>query len=328
MDCKLGRILHNLNDEYLMVNMHRVDTGLAALDLRVLNFLRLLLQTGSVTRAGEILGISQPAASRILARIRDLVGDPMLVRTQTGYQLTDHARSLQGPVLEAIAAMEAVFRKSIFEPAEAAVTFRIACTDYAVACVLGPVMQKLADIAPTIRMDVSPLIPDSFAMIDDGEIDFALYASVGVKGDFVARKLFDDSYALVMRDGHPLLELAAERGALEPKDLAGFRQVEFAYPTREYLQTDPVLRVRDDVAASAFTVPFFTAMPFMIAQSDAVAPVPARFAALLSGFSGITAVPYRPDQGFPYYLIWHERARHNPAVRWFVAQVAETMKSH
>lgn len=306
--------------------MHKVDTEIAALDIRVLNFLQLLLQTASVTRTGELLGMSQPSASRTLARIRDLIGDPLLIRTQNGYQLTDHATSLREPVLEAINSLQAVFQRPEFDPANAKMTFRLACTDYAVTCVIGPAMRQIAKTAPGVRMEISPLVPDSFAMLENGEVDFVLYATLNVKGDFIARKLFDEKYAIVLRDDHPLLEQRSEHEGLEASDLAGYPQIEFSYPTQEHLRIDPVLRAELESTNSVLSVPFFSAMPFLIADTDAVAPVPARFAALLAPFSGVKAVPYRIDRTFPYHLIWHERALHNPAIQWLTEQFVISMK--
>ncbi len=300
--------------------MQKMNAEIAMLDMRVLSFLDILLQTGSVTRTGEIIGISQPSASRMLARTRHLIGDPLLIRTQKGYQLTDHARSLREPVLEAISSLQAVFSRPEFNPVESDMTFRIACTDYAVACVVGPLMRNLAGAAPSISIAVSPLVPESFTMLDNGEIDFVLYATLSVKGDFIVQKLFDESYALVMRKAHPLLDLLSERSALEPEDIAGIPQIEFSYPTQENLQADPVLRGQSGSTESTLSVPFFTAMPFIVADTDAVAPVPGRFGTLLARDYNVEAVPYRPSRGFPYHLIWHERARSNPAVRWMVEQ--------
>lgn len=306
--------------------MQKLNTEIAMLDIRVLSFLDILLQTGSVTRTGEIIGISQPSASRLLARTRRLTGDPLLIRTQKGYQLTDHARSLREPVLEAISSLQAVFSKPEFNPIESDRTFRVACTDYAVACVIGPLMRNLASEAPSISVEVLPLVPESFAMLDNGEIDFVLYATLSVKGDFIVQKLFDESYAVVMRKGHPLLELLSKRDALEPDDIAGVPQVEFSYPTQENLQADPVLRGENGGISSTLSVPFFTALPFIVADTNAVAPVPSRFGALLARAYNVDTAPYRPSRGFPYHLIWHERARSNPAVRWMVERFVKATK--
>ena len=103
-----------------------------------------------------------------------------------------------------------------------------------------------------------------------------------------------------MRKGHPLLDLLSERSALEPEDITGIPQVEFSYPTQENLQPDPVLRDDSGSTESTLSVPFFTAMPFIVADTDAVAPVPGRFGALLARDYNVAAVPYRLSRGFPY----------------------------
>ncbi|WP_027258281.1 LysR family transcriptional regulator [Leisingera aquimarina] len=308
-----------------MAIMQKMNADLASMDFRVLRFLRLLLQTGSVTRSAELLEISQPAASRILARIRDLTGDPLLIRTQAGYQLTDHALSLQAPVLDAINSIEAVFQPPHFSPENSRHCFRIAATDYAAACVIGPLMDRLAKTAPHIQANVTPLVPNSFSMILEGEIDFVFYAGLRVKGDLIVKKLFTDSYVLLMRKGHPLLELANRKGFLDPPDIAPYRQIEFSYPTVDRLRADTVMRIERDEAPAMLSVPFFTAMPFHVANSDAVAAVPSRLGEQLSAFSSVVSVPFRSGAQFPYYLLWHERGQFNPAMRWFVDEVARTV---
>ena len=308
-----------------MLVMQKQNVDLASMDFRVLRFLRILLQTGSVTRTAELLEISQPAASRILARIRDLIADPLLIRTQAGYQLTDHALSLQEPVLEAIHAVEAVFLPPRFDPAHSSRRFRIAGTDYAAACIVGPLVDRLAKIAPHVRVDVTPLVPGSFSTIQDGEIDFVFYAGLKVKGDLIVKKLFTDSYVLLIREGHPLHELAAQKGFLEPPDITPYRQIEFSYPTVDRLRADTVMRATSNGDPAMLSVPFFTSMPFHVANSDAVAAAPSRLGAQLSSFSGIVSVPFRSGAEFPYYLLWHERGQFNPAIRWFVEEVEQTV---
>lgn len=297
-----------------------MDDRLASMDIRVLRFLRFLLQTGSVTRTAELMGISQPAASRVLARVRDLTGDPLLIRTQTGFQLTDHALALQQPVIDAIRAVQTVFQSPDFDPSASDQCFRIACTDYATACIVGPLMERLAEIAPRVQVHVSPLVPTSFTMLTDGDVDFVFYAGLDIKGDFIVRKLFDESYVLLMREGHPLLQRKKRRRTIEPQDIAPYRQIEFNFATLERLHTDSVMRIDDDSPAP-FSAPFFTAMPFLIANHDAVAAVPTRLGVQLAKFSSIRAVPFRSGAVFPYYLLKHERTRHNPAVSWFVEEV-------
>lgn len=307
--------------------MQNTNTGSAHLDTRSLQFLKALLQTGSVTRTAELLGISQPAASRVLARLRDLTQDPLLIRTEEGYRLTDHAISLQQPVLDAISSVEIVLRPSTFDPGQSRHQFRIACTDYATTCILGPLMDTLAQSAPRVQIDVTPLVPNSFRLINDGELDFAFYAALDVSGDFIARKLFVDTYVLLMRARHPLVALGETRGYLNPADITEFRKIEFSYPAVDGLHADTVMRLEETSSSSVFRTPYFASMPFLVGTSDAVAAAPARLGQHLSGFADIRSIPFRSGSDFPYYLIWHERGRHNPANAWLVDQVVQIVNS-
>lgn len=307
--------------------MQKTNTATAHLDTRSLRFLKILLQTSSVTRTAELLGISQPAASRILARLRDLTQDPLLIRTEEGYRLTDHATSLQQPVLDAISAVDVVLQPSTFYPEQSQHQFRIACTDYATTCILGPLMETLAESAPQIQIDVTPLVPNSFQMINDGEIDFVFYAALDVSGDFIAKKLFVDTYVLLMQDRHPLVALGNKKGYLDPKDITDFRKVEFNYPTVDGLHADTVLREEKTNNSAVFRTPYFASMPYLVGTSNAVAAAPSRLGEQLSKFTNIYSVPFRTGSSFPYYLIWHERGRHNPAIAWFVSQIAKTVNS-
>jgi len=194
LTCQLALIQHKLDDAISMVGMQEMNDGLTSLDMRTLRFLQLLLRTSSVTRTALHLGISQPAASRILARVRDLIGDPVLIRTQSGYKLTDHALGLNEPVDAALLAIANVFRPSTFDPAQSNHCYRIASTDYGVAAVLGPMMESFAVIAPALRFEVSPLVPESFGELEKGAIDLLLYADLDARDDLLIQKLFDETY--------------------------------------------------------------------------------------------------------------------------------------
>ena len=288
--------------------------------MRVLRFLKYLLMTSSVTRTAAHLDISQPAASRILARIRDLIGDPILIRTHSGYQLTDHALSLKEPVDTAIQAVSSVFVTPEFDPAESDYRYRIASTDYGVAAVLGPVMEVFADIAPAIRVDVSSLVPGSFDELETGSIDLLLYAGLNVGPDLIAQKLFDETYEVLFRQGHPLEEVARSFDYLTPEEISDYRQIEFSFPGTTELHSDTIMRTETGASKAVFHQPYFTTLPHLIGSSDAVAAVPKRLGDQVRGFGSLCSAPFQKGKGFPYHLVRHERTRHNLAINWFVGQ--------
>lgn len=310
-----------------MVSMHEMDANLAALDVRTLRFLKLLLATSSVTQTAAHLGISQPAASRILARVRDLIGNPLLVRTQAGYQLTDHALGLKDPVDAAIAAIADVFTPTVFDPKRSNYRYRIASTDYGVAAVLGPMMDAFSVTAPALRVDVSPLVPQSFADLEKGEIDLMLYADITSMDDLLVQKLFDETYEILFRAGHPLEGAARTKPDVTPSDLSPYRLIEFNFPDITRLKPDTIMRTGRDSSNAVFQQPYFTTLPFLVGLGDAVAVVPKRLGEQVRNLTSLCSAPFQPNQGFPYHLVRHERSRHNLAVNWFVGQALDIARS-
>ncbi|MBK9648646.1 MAG: LysR family transcriptional regulator [Deltaproteobacteria bacterium] len=142
-----------------MQNMN--DPRLDSLDLGSLRLLGLLLETLSVTRSAERLGVSQPTASRGLARLRAALGDELLVRARGGYALTPRAERLRPLVADASAALERVFAPARFDPGTSAVRFRVAANDHGALTVLAPALARLSLRAPFARLDVAPVEPDA-----------------------------------------------------------------------------------------------------------------------------------------------------------------------
>ncbi len=310
-----------------MISMQKMDVTLGALDVRTLRFLKLLLATSSVTRTAAHLGVSQPAASRILARVRDLIGDPLLIRTQAGYQLTDHALGLRDPVDVAISAIADVFTPKAFDPAHSNYRYRIASTDYGVAAVLGPVMDVFADSAPSLCIDVSPLVPQSFVDLEKGDLDMMLYADLKTMDDLIAQKLFDETYEILFRSGHPLEDTAKRKADLAPVDLSPFRLIEFNFPDITKLKPDTIMRTGEDSPNAVFQQPYFTTLPFLVGTGDAVAVVPKRLGQQVRSLTSLCSAPFQSDQRFPYHLLRHERSRHSLAINWFVGQAAEITRT-
>src|SRR3712207_4956844 len=118
--------------------------NVAALDLNLIKVLHALLEECSVTAAGRRVGLSQPATSSALRRLREILNDPLLVRGADGYRCTPHAESLRGPVNAAIAALSEAFRQpERFEPAVASLRIRLAATDLATLATLPNVLPRL-----------------------------------------------------------------------------------------------------------------------------------------------------------------------------------------
>src|SRR5262249_10526208 len=124
--------------------------------LNLLVALEALLVEESVGRAVRRVGLSQPAMSHALGRLRELVGDPLLVRVGASMQPTLRAESMREPLREALEQVRGVLRSEAFEPARSARTFRLLMSDYASGVMLAPLLLRLQREAPGVRVEVRP----------------------------------------------------------------------------------------------------------------------------------------------------------------------------
>jgi len=130
--------------------------NLAALDLNLLVALDALLLEGSVSRAAMRIGLSQPATSHALQRLRDLLGDPLLVRVGARMELTPRAQGLRGPLAQALDQVRGLFIPGEFDASSSERHFRLMMPDLAVELLMPALMQKIARLAPNVRIDVVP----------------------------------------------------------------------------------------------------------------------------------------------------------------------------
>ena len=152
--------------------------NLSRIDLNLLVYLDVLLREKNVTRAAEQLGITQPALSNGLRRLRDLFNDPLLVRTSEGMTPTERALELQPQVRNILASVEqAVLPVSDFEVTRSNRVFRVMASDYAESTLLTRLLFKLRDEAPNITLDILTPSDVTFQDLEQGKIDVLLQAS-------------------------------------------------------------------------------------------------------------------------------------------------------
>lgn len=312
--------------------MHKPNVT-RTIDLNLLRFLQALVDTGSITRAGEALGLSQPAASRATARLRERLNDRLIVRTGRGGVLTPLATQLAAPVRRALAAADAVFDLASFVPACSDRRFALASTDYGMSAVVLGLMPAFAREAPQAALQIDPWNDDTIARMERGELDGALYADEPIPADFHYRPLFLDGYALVCRAEHPLARnarRAARVGAPALLDAArAWPHFAPRYPFGHGFVTDDVYK-RLGLNSPRFVLeaPYFYAGAHAVLQANLVAVLPQRTARVWAQRHGFTVLPIDDDRlRFEYRLIWHERAHRDPGLIWLRGLVANNATS-
>ena len=179
--------------------------NISRVDLNLLVYLDVLLRECNVTRAAEELGISQPAMSNGLRRLRDLFDDPLLVRTSDGMTPTERAKELQPLVRDVLAAAEqAVQPKTDFDAQLSTRIFRIMASDYTEATLLPALMKKLRKQGPGIRLDIMTPSDVSFHDVERGKVDLIINRFDSLPQSFHQVPLWRDSFSCLISIDNPI----------------------------------------------------------------------------------------------------------------------------
>ena len=305
--------------------MRQRDAALDHLDLRSLRLLSTVLEMRSITRAGEALGLSQPAASRAVAHLRRAIGDPLLVRAGSDYVLTPRAEGLIPLILAAIEAVQRLFAPATFDPHTARGVIRVATTDYGAAIVLSGLARRLRTEAPGIRLEAAPWSAATLTLLESGGLDLALYAEGDLPNGYRCRDLFRETYACLVADDHPVLAQRRQDGTVAMEVLASLPRAVMLYPDGRHMASDDVLAEYGVGGSPAsFGTPYFLSGPLAVIGTDLALCLPARAAALVARLGGIVVLPLPDLTGFTYRLIWHVRTDGDPMLRWARALATAT----
>jgi DNA-binding transcriptional LysR family regulator len=298
--------------------MHEVN--LAAVDLNLLPPLDALLRRRNVSHAAEDVGLSQPAMSRALGRLRDLLGDPLLVRGPGGYALTPLARELSPALAAAMADMKGLFRSRAFEPSQVRRLVRIVASDFHGVLLAPALLRRLAAEAPGVALRLEPYGPSLPERMSKGEIDLA-FATTGVllppgaQSQVVGR----DRLALVMRRGHP-----AEAEVLTLADYARFGHATVALFGDGQSSLDAQLAAVGVNRRIAFTAPGFIDALAAVAGSDLITTTSETFARRFAEPFGLTVRPAPlPDTAYELTLVWSNLQAGDELLAWLRGLVAE-----
>jgi DNA-binding transcriptional LysR family regulator len=297
--------------------------NLNGLDLNLLPALDALLRHRNVTKAASEVGLSQPAMSRALARLRDLLGDPLLVRSNGGFALTLRAESISRRLSGTLDEVKDLFREPEFSPAAIRRTVRIAGTDSQSILLAPGIMRRLAREAPNVVLNIEPYGSDVQSRLENGTLDLAFALSdtplpAGAHSYLIAR----DRLALVMRRGHP----AAER-PWTIRDYSLFEHVGVAILNDGRSSLDAILASHAVSRRVALTTPHFTAALATVATTDMVTTVSRAFAAHFAATFDLMVrdAPFN-DIEFEMTLVGSMRRASDPFLIWLrglIRDVAE-----
>lgn len=300
--------------------MHSMQ--LSGVDLNLLVVLDALLETRSVKRAAARVSLSPSATSHALARLRDLLGDPVLVRAGRQMVLTGRAEVIRPRVRRLLEETGALLRfEEELEPATLRRSFRVASTDYAERVIVLPLSDALAAIAPGVDLLSRALGVDVVERLRAADYELAIGVFFDLPADIERETLLHEDFVCLFRRGHPALrrELTAERYAALGHVLIAPRGVPRGI-------VDVYLERRGLARRVARTVSSFEVAPYLVAETDYVLTLPARVARRLAPeLELVIREPPLELPGFDLAVLWHRRLSGDAAHAWLREQIREAL---
>ncbi len=294
-----------------------------ALDLNLLKAFDALMTERAVTRAAARIGLSQPAMSHALARLRGAFGDELFVRATTGMEPTARAREIAPLVSAAIEHITAALRLSAgFDPGTSTATFTAGMAEYAEIALVGPLAQAFARQAPGATLRLVPASGRGIVeQLEHGAIDVAVAHLGSLPPHIQATVLLRDPFVVVARRGHPV--------AGQPMSLETYAAQNHCLVSPRGTTTGALDRVLVDFGLKrrvALLVATYLAVQAALANSDLIATLPRRVAEQIAAHAAIVTTPLPIDFATSVSIAWHRRADADPAQSWFRALLSDAAR--
>jgi DNA-binding transcriptional LysR family regulator len=306
--------------------------NIASLDLNLLRVFNALMQERSVTRAGERIGLSQPAVSSALNRLRHLVGDQLFVREGNTMVPTPRALALGTAIQDAMTSIDMVFsEQSAFDPRTASRVFRILGSDYFSTMLMPELSRRVLAEAPAVLLQFLDGGPRAMPhVLSEGTIDLALSPPTETPEWAAFQFLFTSRLVLVAKAGNSAIAEAGIRaGGVVPLDL-------FCSLPQAICSTDGGLSTATDAALASqgrrrhvlLTMPHFHALALAIAQGHVVGALPVQFARIIAPSQGLALyeLPVGGEE-LAMGMYWHRRYDADSAHAWLREQVCAVLEA-
>jgi DNA-binding transcriptional LysR family regulator len=296
--------------------------NIGRIDLKLLVVFDAVFTERSATRAALRLGMTQPAISNALNRLRAVMHDPLFLRGADGMRPTPRATELAASVGHVLRELEVAVEPTNFVPAEAHWSFRIAVSPHASMAILPGLLKRLQSDAPGVSLYVRP--PDGQhypALLDNDEVDLAITVTSNPPKRFNAVKLFDESYVAVMRRNHPLA-----RGRLSLQRFASVQHIMVSHLAQNRNLLDDILAAHRLHREVRVVVTDFVSGLGIIARTDLIAGLFQQPLKSIAEFQSGTVVQRAlPLPPYEVVMIWHDGLKNHPAHRWLRQKILDTV---
>ncbi|ANF57252.1 LysR family transcriptional regulator [Halotalea alkalilenta] len=294
---------------------------ISSLDFNLLKALDALLTEGSVSGAAQRLGLSQPATSAALARLRRVLDDPLLVRRGNAMLRTVRADELRPCVSALVDEIGRVFMQSnLFDPATSTRHFRILANDYAALVVLTRLATELRRSAPGIVLEILPFDQRMEERFAAREADLAISDSYSLRGYRHSQILFSENYLSLVRADHPRLGM----GEITLEAFLGEEHALVSNRGHVPGAVDTALAALGRSRRVVLTLPHFIAVPAVVARTDLVMTVPTCIAEGYAEYPRLRLFE-PPVMVLPFDVIiaWPARSGADPAMQWMTQRLVD-----
>ena len=280
-------------------------------NLRGLELLSEILRTGQLSSAADSLAIDVSTASRQLASLREVLNDPLFMRSGKALVPTERMLALAPHIEEILRSVSHLEDQQVFSPATAAGTIRILCYDNGLLNYVLPVLPRMASEAPLLNIEFG-FIPAADQLLDElrrGNADLAIFPVPPRRKYLFSVDLKEQHYQLLMRKGHPLASPDA------PITIESIKRCGQIVPSS--LAIRPWTRLRE-AGVHSIVIPFFNTAPFFVVQTDFVMWIPSVTSAfwLKTGLFAVRDLPEDLSLSFSPKLIWNARSDREPLHQW------------
>ncbi|WP_371194483.1 LysR family transcriptional regulator [Glaciecola sp. SC05] len=297
------------------MNLHRIDLNLFAV-------FDAIYTAGSLTKAADVLCITQPAVSNSLARLREMLNDPLFVRTGHSMTPTPVAQNIIVPAREALGLLrKSVQQSHIFEPESSTKAFHFSSRDLLEVSIMPRLMARLQNLSPNITLTNYEIARTSVvSAMASGSLDFFADASTFTDPHLKKQAIAQDRFVVLARKNHPLLQ--------QGLSLSTFLKLGHINVSHRRRGAGPVDIALDKIGEKRKVVmrsQHFLTVPSAVVKTDLIACIPYHLAKHYD--LAMYEIPFDIPP-IEYYLYWHLSADHDSAHQWMRNQIAEVAKTY
>jgi DNA-binding transcriptional LysR family regulator len=293
------------------------------LDLNLVRLFVAIYEAGSVSRAAEGLSMTQPSVSYGLARLRDVFGDVLFVRSGRGVAPTPLSEQLYSQLRDALNSVDnALESTKTFNAATSNRSFRVAMSDVGAICLVPPLQQRIRERAPRVTLEIVQVaVHQTMDELASGKLDLAIGNLPLMHPAARSELLFPEHYVCVVSENHPRVG-----ATISTEQFMAEGHIIVNSPYSLHQRVEEILRERGVRRRAALKLPHYGILPSVLSSNDYLVTMPSSLGAVFTRLGGVRAMELPVEiPPFEIRCLWHARQHNNPANAWLRATAIETL---